>query len=100
MADIIAFKGSRYNREKIKDFSKVVAPPYDVISQGEQDRLYKMNQYNIVRMLLGKSYPGDNDKDNKYVRAGRYLEDWQKKGAIISTGLAKIIRNTANEKIN
>ncbi len=82
MADIIAFKGARYNKEKIKDFSKVVAPPYDVISQEEQGRLYKMDQYNIVRMLLGKSSPGDNDKDNKYVRAGRYLKDWQKKGVI------------------
>ncbi|MDP2981689.1 MAG: DUF1015 domain-containing protein [Candidatus Omnitrophota bacterium] len=82
MADIIAFKGARYNKEKIKDFSKVVAPPYDVISKEEQDRLYKMDQYNIVRMLMGKSSPGDNDKDNKYVRAGRYLKDWQKKGVI------------------
>jgi uncharacterized protein (DUF1015 family) len=82
MADIIAFKGARYNKEKIKDFSKVVAPPYDVISGEEQGRLYKMDQYNIVRMLMGKSSPGDNDKDNKYVRAGRYLKDWQKKGVI------------------
>ena len=79
MADIIPFKGVRYNREKIKDFSKVVAPPYDVISEEEQDQLYKMNQYNIVRMLLGKSSLIDNDKDNKYVRAGRYLRDWQRK---------------------
>ena len=80
MADIIAFKGIRYNREKIKDFSKVVAPPYDVISKEEQESLYKMNRYNIVRILLGKDLPSDNEKDNKYGRAGRYLKDWQKKG--------------------
>ncbi|MCX5692470.1 MAG: DUF1015 domain-containing protein [Candidatus Omnitrophica bacterium] len=79
MANIAAFKGTSYNQEKIKDLSKVVAPPYDVISEEEQGCLYKLNQYNIVRMLLGKSSPGDNDKDNKYIRAGRYLKDWRRK---------------------
>lgn len=82
MADIIAFKGVRYNREKIKDFSKVAAPPYDVISKEEQESLYKMSQYNIVRILLGKDLPSDNEKDNKYGRAGRYLKDWRKKGVL------------------
>lgn len=28
------------------------------------------------------------------------FEDWQKKGAIISTGLLKILKNNANEKVN
>ena len=28
------------------------------------------------------------------------FEDWQKKGAIVSTGLSRLIKNTANEKIN
>jgi uncharacterized protein (DUF1015 family) len=79
MANIAAFKGTRYNADKIKYFSEVVAPPYDVISEEEQDQLYKRNQYNIVRLLLGKSSASDNGKDNKYFRAGAYLKDWQKK---------------------
>lgn len=79
MADIIPFKGVRYNKEKIKDFSKVTAPPYDVILKKEQDRLYKISQYNIIRLLLGKELAGDNEKDNKYIRAGKYIKDWQKK---------------------
>ena len=82
MADIIPFKGVRYNPEKIKDLSKVVAPPYDVISEEEQAELYRMNQYNIVRMLLGKDSPGDSNKENKYTRARSYLKTWQKKGVL------------------
>jgi uncharacterized protein (DUF1015 family) len=82
MADIIAFKGARYNKEKIKDFSKVVAPPYDVISKEEHSKLYKMSEYNIIRLLLGKDLPGDNDNENKYTRAGKYLKAWQEKEAL------------------
>jgi uncharacterized protein (DUF1015 family) len=82
MANIIPFKGVRYNKEKIKDFSKVVAPPYDVILKEEQKHLYNISQYNIVRPLLGKDLPGDSDKVNKYSRAGKYIKDWQKKNIL------------------
>jgi len=82
MADIIPFRGTYYNPANIKDLSKVVAPPYDVISPEEQDMLYGSDPYNIVRILLGKDYPGDNDKENKYTRACRFLEDWQKKNIL------------------
>ncbi|PIP67833.1 MAG: hypothetical protein CO035_04965 [Candidatus Omnitrophica bacterium CG_4_9_14_0_2_um_filter_42_8] len=77
MANIAPFKGTRYNEDKIKDFSKVVAPPYDVISKDEQDELYKMSEYNIVRMLLGKDLSGDDENENKYTRAKKYLKAWQ-----------------------
>ena len=80
MANIAPFKGTCYNLKKIKDMSAVTAPPYDVISKEEQDQLYKMSQYNIIHMLLGKDSPGDDENNNKYTRAGKYLKDWQKKG--------------------
>ena len=82
MADIIPFRGTYYNPANIKDLSKAVAPPYDVISPEEQDMLYGSDPCNIVRILLGKDYPGDNDKENKYTRACRFLEDWQKKNIL------------------
>ena len=82
MANIAPFKGTRYNVEKIKDMSLVTAPPYDVIPKEEQEQLYKMSQYNIIHMLLGKDSPGDDENNNKYTRAGKYLKDWQKKGVL------------------
>ena len=69
MANISPFKGTRYNLEKIKDMSLVTAPPYDVIPKEEQGQLYKMSQYNIIHMLLGKDSPGDDENNNKYTRA-------------------------------
>ncbi|MFC1624706.1 DUF1015 domain-containing protein [Candidatus Omnitrophota bacterium] len=79
MADIIPFKGVLYNPEKIKDLSKVVAPPYDVISKEEQKELYDSDPHNIIRILLGECFPDDNEKENRYVRAERFLKDWKGK---------------------
>lgn len=76
MAQVIPFKGFRYNTSKIDDLSKVMTPPYDVISPAEQDQFYQMSQYNIIRLELGKEEPGDDECHNKYTRAARYLKDW------------------------
>jgi uncharacterized protein (DUF1015 family) len=77
MADVASFKGVRYNPEKIKDISKVTAPPYDVISREEQESLYGMEEHNIIHILLGRDMPGDDDNNNKYIRAGKFLKEWQ-----------------------
>ena len=76
MAQVIPFKGFRYNPSKIGDLSKVMTPPYDVISPAEQDRFYRMSQYNIIRLELGKEEPADDEHNNKYTRAAEYLKDW------------------------
>lgn len=82
MADIIPFKGTLYNPEKIKDISKATAPPYDVISPEEQKVLYGSDPHNIIRILFGKDMPGDNAKENKYTRAAGSLKEWQTKGVL------------------
>jgi len=82
MADIIPFKGTLYNPEKIKDLSKVISPPYDVISPQEQSDLYDSGPHNIIRILLGKDSTGDNEKENKYTRAAGFLKEWQEKGVL------------------
>jgi len=82
MADIIPLKGVLYNPEKVNDLSKVVAPPYDVISPEEQASLYNSDPHNIIRMLLGKDSIGDNEKENRYTRAAALLKDWQDKDVL------------------
>ena len=57
MVDIKPFRGIRYNKEKAGEVGKVVAPPHDVISREDQEGYYKNSQYNIVRLILGKSLP-------------------------------------------
>ncbi|TET93579.1 MAG: DUF1015 domain-containing protein [Desulfobacteraceae bacterium] len=83
MAIIAPFKGVTYNFDKITNIEKVVAPPYDVISDREQDEYYKKDPYNIVRLILGKRKMGDSDWDNRYTRAADLFERWDSEEILI-----------------
>jgi uncharacterized protein (DUF1015 family) len=50
MVAIKPFKGYRYDTE---DLSKVISPPYDVISRNHQRELLQLSPYNYVRLILG-----------------------------------------------
>ncbi len=76
MADILPFRGIRYNPEKIKDLSRVVTPPYDIISPDEQERFHNRDEYNIIRLDLGKEFTDDTGHNNRYTRAADYLSKW------------------------
>lgn len=72
MAKIKPFSGFYYNPAKIKDLSKVVCPPYDVINAAKQDYYHSLSPYNIIHLTLGK----DIKNDDKYLRAQRNLRQW------------------------
>tara|TARA_B100000427_G_scaffold291050_1_gene267635 strand:+ start:757 stop:2028 length:1272 start_codon:yes stop_codon:yes gene_type:complete len=53
MAQLRPFKGIRYNQEISGDLTKNVCPPFDSISETLQEKLYKISEYNTVRLELG-----------------------------------------------
>ena len=65
MAEVRPFRGMLYNAQKIKDIAAVVAEPYDIISPVQQRRYYQQHPYNIIRLILGRSKPGDNKTNNQ-----------------------------------
>jgi len=75
MAKIRPFKAVVYNQEVIKDYAKVVCPPYDVISPSEQERLHELDPHNFIHILLGMDIPGED----KYRRSGVIFREWLKK---------------------
>ena len=50
MVHIAPFQGVFYSQKKVRDLAKVIAPPYDVITKDEQEKLYKRSPYNFVRL--------------------------------------------------
>jgi len=82
MLEIRPFPGIIYNPGKIDDLTKVTTPPYDVISPEEQDFYYGLDPYNIICIILGKDFPGDNYEENKYSRAARFFRGWLKVGIL------------------
>ena len=82
MAIVVPFRGVLYSLEKIDDFSKVTAPPYDIISPEQQEGYYQNSPYNVIRLILGKQFPDDSDSDNRYTRAASFFNKWQEESVL------------------
>lgn len=84
MPHISALRGIRYNLAHVGSLSNVVAPPYDVIDAALQQRLYDLHAANIVRLILNKDEPGDDDHNNRYTRAARQMRTWLRSGVLFT----------------
>ncbi len=83
MAEVRPLKGVVYNTEKIKDISKVIAPPYDVISEKERDLYYELHPFNIIRLILNRPENGDSSPEDRIKRAADYFQRWLKEGILV-----------------
>ena len=72
MAQVEPFGGMRFAGVPLSD---AIAPPYDVISPEEQDRLYERSPYNVIRLELGR-------EADRYAEARRCWQEWQQSGAL------------------
>ncbi|MBN1621870.1 MAG: DUF1015 domain-containing protein [Endomicrobiales bacterium] len=75
MSKIKPFSGVRYNE---KNISRLICPPYDVISSQEKSDLKKQSFYNMVKLELPDDYSGRN----KYQQSGFLFRDWVKKNVL------------------
>lgn len=82
MAYIAPFRALRYDQTRVPS-AQVVTQPYDKISPEGQNRYYAANSYNLVRLILGRRKPGDNEQDNVYTRAAGYFSDWRRQGIFL-----------------
>ena len=69
MADVAAFRAVRYAHPD----PSVTAPPYDVISPAERERLAALDPHNVVRLTLASS-----EED-----AGALYRDWLAEGVLL-----------------
>jgi uncharacterized protein (DUF1015 family) len=84
MPHISAFRGIRYDLGHVGSLSNVIAPPYDVIDAALQKQLYDMHPANVVRLILNKDEPADDEHDNRYTRAARLMRVWQREGTLFT----------------
>src|SRR5215475_14581411 len=73
-------RGYRYGIARQHDLTKVVAPPYDQISDATQDRLYAMSPDNIVRVTYPREAPEPAETADKCLRARETLDRWMAEG--------------------
>lgn len=82
MAELIPFKGIRYNTQKVR-IEEVITEPYDRIPPQLQEEYYQRSPYNIVRIILGKDADPEHHQTDKYKSAKLYLDDWLQKGILL-----------------
>jgi len=85
MVEVSAFKGITYNKEKINDLEKVMSPPYDIISEDLQNKLYKSHENNYVKLILGKKKSTDDENNNRYSRAKKLFKKWFEDSILINS---------------
>ena len=76
MARLFPFRALRYDPTAV-NMADVVTQPYDKIDSTMQERYYNLSPYNLVRVVLGKKNPDDNDAQNVYTRAAETLKKWR-----------------------
>ncbi len=83
MADVKPFRGIHYDVGRVGELSRVVAPPYDVISPEEQEALHGRHPRNIVRIDFGQAREGDAPGSDKYSRAAALYREWLSDGTLV-----------------
>src|SRR5512143_731026 len=76
MAEIALIRGVLYDPQKVQ-IDRVIAPPYDVISVEERQRLEALDPHNCVRLILPQG-----DGDDKYAAAARTMRAWLDEGVL------------------
>lgn len=76
MAIIRPFRGIRYNPAIAGDLSKLVSPPYDVISPEQQTELHLRSPYNAIHVDLSQ------DPD-RYGSAAQRFHEWQQQNVLV-----------------
>ena len=74
MVDILPLKAMRYNTSDTEEISRLISPPYDIISPSQKGLLKSFSDENIVRLIL----PDDENNLDKYQNASKILNNWLK----------------------
>ena len=93
MADIAPFRALRYDPQRVP-LDRVVTQPYDKITPAMQESYYSASPYNLVRVILGKSQPGDSEGSNTYSRAAANFQNWRKDGVLAQDPEPSLYRYT------
>lgn len=80
MAQIEAFQAIRYTGQ---DVSKLIAPPYDILSEEDKQALLRKDPRNIVAIDLPHTPPKSAGPDAVYVQAAEQLARWLAEGVLV-----------------
>ena len=78
---VAPFSAERYSN--LEDLSKLIAPPYDVVSSSDRETLANRDEHNIVRLILPEAPEAEGDR---YAHARTVLDGWRADGTLVPDG--------------
>ena len=81
MVHVHPFPALRYSSRLSQDMARLTAPPYDVISEQERQRLESLHPRNVVRLIL-PGQAGNAEDGSFYAGAAALLSQWQEDGTL------------------
>ncbi|MEE9218370.1 MAG: DUF1015 domain-containing protein [Acidobacteriota bacterium] len=78
MPEIRPFRALRYDASSVGDLSDVLCPPYDILSQVDEEALRARHAVNFVRLIL----PREEQDLDPYHAARELLERWREQGTL------------------
>lgn len=79
MAEIRPFAAWTYRRDGGPDISPKIAPPYDVVSEAERERLLARDPDNVVAIELPEGSLDPNAPGNRYETGARRWAEWRER---------------------
>jgi uncharacterized protein (DUF1015 family) len=81
--DISPFEGLVFDEAVAGPLDRVTAPPYDTISDARLREHLAASPFNVVRLDLAEGPDGLGAADDRYVRAGDLLREWESRGVLV-----------------
>ncbi|MFH1577483.1 MAG: DUF1015 domain-containing protein [Candidatus Omnitrophota bacterium] len=79
MTEIKPFPGIVYNSKQLRQPSKLICPPYDIITPDQAIQYRKQSNYNMVHLTLPQADSGQN----RHKKSSRCFKDWLNKGIML-----------------
>lgn len=76
MIDLRPFRALHYDPAVVGSLAAVIAPPYDVIDDGQLEQLYARSPHNVVRLILNRSA-------DRYAAAAADMAAWRRRGVLV-----------------
>ncbi len=100
MAVIEPFRGILYSKEKIKNISDVVSPPYDVLTEDDIKRYEKKNEFNVVRLIQSRNGILEGRRLTRYEMASEYFKKWRADNILVKDKKPSIYLYEHNFSLN
>lgn len=77
------FRAIRYRIPETRDLSRVLAPPYDIISEEMRRELQGRDEHNFVRIELPQGSAAEQGPESRYLKAAAALRQWREDGVLV-----------------